>query len=75
MKKDNFTLIEKNKVKNDKSLYIIRAFIVKILSAGIYDVLISEDYKDYNLKKDELCRISSELFKSVSYKVWKETKI
>ena len=75
MKKDNFTLIEKNKVKNDKSLYIIRAVIVKILSAGIYDVLISEDYKDYNLKKDELCRISSELFKSVSYKVWKNTKI
>ena len=75
MKKDNYTLIEKNKVKNDKSLYIIRAVIVKILSAGIYDVLISEDYKDYNLKKDELCRISSELFKSVSYKVWKNTKI
>ena len=74
IKKDNIKLIEKNKVKNEKSLYLIRASIVKILSAGIYDVLISDDYEEYNLKKDEICRLSSDLFKSVSYRVWKDIK-
>ena len=74
IKKDNIKLIEKNKVKNEKSFYLIRASIVKILSAGIYDILISDDYEEYNLKKDEICRLSSDLFKSVSYRVWKDIK-
>jgi len=38
----------------------------KILKVGIYGYLISEGHEDYNLKMDELIRISSKLFKSVS---------
>ena len=50
-------------------LYIIRAFIVKILIAGIYDALISDDCEEYKLKKEEVFRISSDFFKYVSYKI------
>ena len=73
-KKDKFIIIEKNKVKNEKAIYMIRGIIVKILSAGVYDVLISEDYEKYNLKKNDICRMSSEVFKVVSYDVWRETE-
>ena len=67
--------MKKNKVKNETAIYMIRGIIVKILSAGIYDVLISEDYENYNLKKNDICRMSSDVFKVVSFKVWKETEI
>ena len=50
-KKDNFVIIDKNKVKNKKILYIICGEIVNIHKAGVYDILISWDYIDYNLKK------------------------
>lgn len=50
-KKDNFVIIDKNKVKNKKILYIIFGEIVNIRKAGVYDILISCNYKDYNLKK------------------------
>ena len=71
-KKDKFIIIEKNKVKNEKSIYMIRGIISNILSAGIYDVLISEDYENFNIKKNDICRMPSDVFKVVSYKVWKE---
>ena len=69
-KKDNFLLIEKNKVKKEKALYNICGVIVNILSAGIYDVLISDNYENYNLKKNDKCRLSSDLFKVVPVNVW-----
>ena len=71
-KKDNLILIEKNKIKNEKALYNICGIIFKILNAGIYDVMISDDYKDFNLNKNDICRISSELFKVVPTPVWKK---
>ena len=71
-KKDRFILIEKNKVKKDEGLYNICGVIVKILSAGIYEVMISDDYKEFNLYKNDICRLSSELFKVVSFSVWEK---
>ena len=34
--------------------------------------MISDDYKDFNLNKNDICRISSELFKVVPTPVWKK---
>ena len=68
-KKDNLILIEKNKLKSEKTLYNICGVIVKILNARIYDVMISDDYKEFNLNKNDICRISSELFKVVPTQV------
>ena len=50
-KKDNLILIEKNKIKSEKALYNICGVTVKILNDGIYDVMISDDYKDLILIK------------------------
>ena len=38
----------------------------------IYDVMISNDYKDFNLNKNDICRKSSELFKVVLAQIWKK---
>ena len=37
---------------------MIRGIIVNILSEGIYDVLISEDYENFNLKNLMFLRLS-----------------
>ena len=69
MKKINkvtFTLNKKNKVKTKILEYNKSIYWKIILRVGIYGDLISEGYEDYNLKMDELIRISSKLFKSVS---------
>ena len=71
-KKDNFILIEKNKVKNEKALFNICGIIIRILKAGIYDVVIADDYKEFNLNKNDICRLSSELFKVVSVSIWEK---
>ena len=71
-KKDGFILIEKNKVKTERALFNICGIIIKILKAGIYDVMISKDYTEYNLNKNDICRLSSELFKVVSVSVWEK---
>ena len=34
--------------------------------------MISDDYKDFNLNKNDICRISSELFKAVPAPVWEK---
>ena len=73
-KKDNFTLIEKNKVSKDKSLYNICGVIIKIRSAGIYDILISKNYDNYNLKENDICRLSSDLFKVARLSIWESIK-
>ena len=57
---------QKNKVKSKRVLFNICGVIIKILKAGIYDMMIAEDYKEYNLNKNNICRLSSELFKVVS---------
>ena len=59
-------MIEKNKVKNEKALFNICGIIIRILKARIYDVMIADDYKEFNLNKNDICRLSSELFKVVS---------
>ena len=69
-KKDNFILIEKNKAKKEKALYSIYGVIVNILSTGIYGVLISDNYDDNNLKKNDKCRLASDLFKVIPVNVW-----
>ena len=69
-KKDNLVVIEKNKVKSNNLIYNICAFIVHIHSAGIYDALIKKDYIDFNLKCNDICRISCDLFKKVSEEIW-----
>ena len=69
-KKENLVLIEKNKVKSNNLLYNICAVIVRIHNAGIYDALIKKDYIDYNLKCNDICRISSDSFKKVSEEIW-----
>ena len=51
---------------------MIRGIIVNILSEGIYDVLISEDYENFYLK-NVICRLSSDNFKFVTYKIRKGT--
>ena len=71
-KKDNLILIEKNKLKSEKALFNICGVMVKILNARIYDVMISDDYKDFNLNKNDICRISSELFKVLPILVWEK---
>ena len=62
----------KKKVKKEEGLYNICGIIVKILSVGIYEVMISDDYKEFNLYKNDICRLSSELFKVVSFSVWEK---
>ena len=42
----------------------------EILGAGIYEVIIAEDYKEFDLNKNDICRVSSELFKAVPLSVW-----
>ena len=44
-------IIEKNKVKKENIINIILGEIIKIHGAETYDVLISKDYIDFNLKK------------------------
>ena len=53
-------------------MFNICGIIIKILKAGIYDVMISKDYTEYNLNKNDICRLSSELFKVVSVSVWEK---
>ena len=64
--------MKKNKVKTERTLFNICRIIIKILKAGIYDVMISKDYAEYNLNKNDICRLSSELFKVVSVSVWEK---
>ena len=64
-------MIEK-KVKKEEGLYNIWGIIVKNLIAGIYEVMISDDYKEFNLYKNDICRLSSELFKVISVCVWEK---
>lgn len=45
---------------------------MRIHNAGIYDALIKKDYMDYNLKYNDICRISSDLFKKVSEAIWEK---
>ena len=62
-------MIETIKVKKEEGLYNICGIIVKILNSGIYEVLISDDYKEFNLYKNDICRLSSELFRIISFSV------
>ena len=43
---------------------------MRIHNARIYDTFIKKDYIDYNLKCNDICRISSDLFKKVSEEIW-----
>ena len=71
-KKDNLVIVEKNKVKTNSNIYTILGEVIKIHDAGVYDILISKDHKDGNLelKKNEICRISHDLFKVIDYNIW-----
>lgn len=68
-KKDTFNVVEKNKMEKENSIYNICEIFIKVLSAGIYDDLISKDYDNYNLKENDIYRLSSEIFKFVLVKI------
>ena len=72
IKKSNFILIEKNKVKKNINVWNICGEIVGIHNSGIYDVIVNLDYNICNLSKDDICSISSDLFKVVSFDIWKD---
>ena len=64
--------MEKNKVKSNSNIYTILGEVIKIHEAGIYDILITKDYKEGNLdlKINDIRRISHDLFKVIDYNVW-----
>ena len=62
------------KVKYQNNFYTILREILKVHGNGIYDVLISKNYEDVNLKEYDICIISSELFKIVSAQTWENLK-
>ena len=69
-KKEKLVIINKNKVKSKNLIYNIYAVIIRVHKAGIFDVLIKNDYEDYNLKINDICRISSYLFKKIPEDIW-----
>ena len=69
-KKKKIIMVEKNKVKKNNGIFNICGEIIGILSSGLYDILISADYKEFDLQKNDICRISNELFKVVSFSNW-----
>ena len=71
---NNQLVYDPNKVKNKEGVYKILGEIIKIHDAGIYDILIAKDHEEYNLYKNDICRVSRELFKVISFNVWEELK-
>ena len=71
-KKENLIIVEKNKVKTNSNIYTILGEVIKIHDSGVYDILITKDYKDDNLdlKINDICRISHDLFKVIDYNIW-----
>ena len=64
--------MEINKVKNNNKIYEIAGEVVNTHGAGIFDILISKDYQKYNLLKNDICRVSRELFKIIPFESWEE---
>ena len=73
-KKNNLVVTEKNKVKLKNQIYNILGEVVRIHNPGIYDILINKNYEDYNLKVNDICRISSDLFKVIFKEIWEILK-
>ena len=74
-KKNNIITIEKNKVSSNNLTFNILGEIVNIHNSGVYDILINNDYTDYNLKNNDIVRVSSDLFKFIDINIWKNLKI
>ena len=70
-KKRNFILIEINKLKDNINAWNICGEIVGNHNSEIYDMIINSDYNICNLSKDDICKISLDLFKVVSFDSWK----
>ena len=64
--------MEINKVKNNNKIYEIAGEVVNTHGSGIFDILISKDYQKYNLLKNDICRVSRELFKIIPFESWEK---
>ena len=52
-------------------MYTICGVVVNIIGPGIYNIIISKDYKLYNLKKYDYCQVSNNLKKKINLDIWK----
>ena len=57
-------------MNKSKNIYNICGEVIEILEGGIFDILISSDYKSTNLFKNDICRIERALFKVVNLTNW-----
>ena len=57
-------------MKNKNVLYNICATIINDNLNGIYSIIIEKDYEFYNLNKNDICLVKSNMIKKVEYKVW-----
>jgi len=69
-KKDKHFILEKTRMKNKNVLYNICATIINDNLNGIYPIIIEKDYEFYNLNKNDICLVKSNMIKKVEYKVW-----
>ena len=74
LKKEKIKILELNKIKKDNKIYEITGEVLNIHGSGIFDILISKDYKEFKLLKNDICRVPRELFKIISMESWEELR-
>ena len=61
-----------NKVKKKKTFIKLCVSICEVSGAGFYKIIIEKDYKNFNLKKYDICKVSNALLRKTDEDIWNQ---
>jgi len=70
IKSKGYFEISINKIKKDKIFIKMCAIIKKVVGGGKYLLEIANNYKEYNLKKNDLCLVDFKMIRKCEKKLW-----